>query len=96
MVAAVDAHGAGFAGKTAGFRAGFAFLEKRSVGIIEIFQFHARDLLADETFDGKDVRGVLGNHDGESVTARLGATGAPDAMDIIFRMLRAHRNSRRD
>ena len=56
MVAAVDARAAGFAGETALRLAGFAFLEQRGVVVIEIFQLHARDFLADETFDGEDVR----------------------------------------
>src|SRR5882757_4400436 len=88
MIAAVDAHGAGFAGETAGFRAGFAFLEERGVGVVEIFQFHARDRLADETFDGENMRGVLGDHDGERVAGGLGAARPPDAMDVILGMLR--------
>ena len=87
MVAAVDARAAGFAGKT--FRlAGFSFLEEHRVFVIEIFQIHARDFLADEAFDGEDVAGVLGGHDGEGVAAGLGAAGAPDAMDVILGMLR--------
>ena len=68
--------------------AGFAFLEQHGVFVIEIFQFHARDFLADEPFDGEHVAGVLGGHDGEGVAACLRAARAPDAMDVILRMLR--------
>ena len=77
MVAAVDAHGAGFAGETAGFRAGLAVLEQRSVGVIEIFQLHARDRLADEAFDGENVRRVLGDHDREGVAVGFGSPVRP-------------------
>jgi hypothetical protein len=88
MVAAVDAAAAHFAGKSARRRAGFGFFKERGVAVFEIFQFNARDFLADEAFDGINVRRVLGDHDGEGVAARLGAAGAADAMDVIFGMLR--------
>src|SRR5690242_21841271 len=81
VVAAVDATAADFAGKT-GRRAGFGFFKQRGVAIIEILQLHARDFLADEAFDGEDMRRVLSHHDGESVAAGFGPAGAADAVDV--------------
>ena len=75
-------------GKSAGRLAGLGFFKQRGVGVVEVFQLHARDFLADETFDGENVRGILGDHDGKGVAARLGAARAPDAVDVILRMLR--------
>lgn len=88
VVAAMDAHAAGFAGEAAGFIPGLILFKEGGVGVIEIFQFHAFDLLADEAFNGINVAGVLGGHDGKGVAAGLGAAGAPDAVDVILRMLR--------
>ncbi len=87
MIATVDADGTGFAGETTGFRAGLAVFEECGVGVIEILQLHAWDRLADETFDGENVRGVLGDHDGEGVAGGGGTARAPDAMDVIFGVL---------
>ncbi len=88
MVAAVDAAAAHFAGETARRRAGLGFFKQRGVAVIEIFQLHARDFLADEAFDGENVRRILGHHDGEGVAGVLRAAGAPDAVDVILGMLR--------
>src|SRR4051812_33212993 len=61
-------------------------VEQSRVFVGEFVQLHALDLRPNETLDAFDVRLVLGAHDGEGVTARLGASGAPDAMHVIFRM----------
>ena len=72
----------------AGRLAGLSFFEQCGVAVIEIFQFHALNFLADETFDGGDVRGILGDHQGKSVAGGFGAAGPADAVDIILRMMR--------
>src|ERR1035441_6004088 len=88
VVAAVDAPAAHFAGKTALRLPGFGFLKQHGVFVIEILQFHARDFLTNETFDGEHVGAILGGHDGEGVAGMLRPARAPDAMDVILRMLR--------
>ena len=40
----------------------FAFLEEGRVAVIEIFEFGARNLLADEALDGLYMTDVFGDH----------------------------------
>jgi len=86
VVAAAEADAAHAA--VFGFLAGFSFFEKGGVFVVEGVEFDALDFLADEAFDGADVHHVFGDHEGEGVARRFGATGAADAVDVIFGMLR--------
>ena len=88
MVAAMNATTAHFSGKTACGLAWFGFFKQRGIAVIEILQLHARDFLADESFDGKNVGCIFGNHDGKGVAAVFRAARAPDAMDVVLGMLR--------
>src|ERR1700677_2947527 len=65
----------------------FFLLEEGGVLIVKIFQFNARDFLSDETLDGKDVRGVGGDHEREGIAGLFGATGAANAMNVVLGML---------
>ena len=64
------------------------FLFKQGgVDIRKVFQLQSRNFLADETFDCLQCGKLLAAHEGEGVANILSASGAPDPMDVIFRML---------
>ena len=76
-VAAANAHGL-HAAIVAGGLARFAFLEQGSVAVIKILQLHAFDALTDEALNGRDVLGILGNHQRESVTSSFRPASAAE------------------
>ena len=87
MVTAVDAAAANFPGEPARGCAGLALLKQGGVTVIEILQFNARNFLADEAFDGENMGGILGHHDGKSIASGGCATGTANPMDVILGVL---------
>src|SRR4026209_801505 len=63
-------------------------VEQAAIAVVEIIQRSARNFLADEMLDGCHFLDIFGRHDRKRIADALGATGAADAMDIIFRMVR--------
>ncbi len=63
-------------------------LEQSRVFVVEAFQLHARNFLADEPLDRGDLLDVLGNHDGKCVPHALRAAGAADAVNVVLGMMR--------
>ena len=68
---------------TRGFR-----LEERSVKIGKVFQFKARNFLADEPLDRLEGGKFFAGHQGEGVADILRPASAADPMDVIFGMFR--------
>src|SRR5436309_14917847 len=65
---------------------GFRF-EERCVKIRKVFQFQARNFLADETLDRLESRKFFAGNEGEGVADILRAAGATNSMYVILRML---------
>ena len=63
-------------------------VEGDGVDVVEIGQLHPLDFLPDEAFDRGHVGRFLRGHQGEGVAFSLGAAGAADAVNVIFRVLR--------
>src|SRR5581483_9670831 len=59
-------------------------IEEAAIGVVESFELHPRDLLADEVLDGGDFLEILRGHDRERVADALGAPGAADAMHVVL------------
>src|ERR1051326_1680997 len=66
---------------------GFRFKE-RGIEIGKIVELQARDFLADEMFDRLERGKFFAVHERKCVAHVLRAAGAPDAMNVIFRMIR--------
>src|SRR5205085_5682883 len=65
----------------------FRFKQRR-VQVRKVLQLQSRNFLADKMFDRLQRGQFLTAHECEGVAHILRPTGAPDAMHIIFRMLR--------
>lgn len=63
-------------------------LEKNGVEISEILELKPRNFSPDEMLDRLQRLNFLAVHERKSVTDILGAAGATDAVNVIFRMLR--------
>ena len=63
-------------------------VEQGGVGVGKVVQFDSRNLTADEPFDGFDGFEFLGSDQGKGIAFRLGAASSPDAVHIIFGVLR--------
>src|SRR5437667_3673539 len=62
--------------------------KQRGVHVGKIFQFQSWDFLANEMFDCLQSRQFFAVHESKRVADILRPAGAPDAVHIIFRMLR--------
>jgi hypothetical protein len=56
--------------------------------VIKTLQTNPGNFLADEPFNRRHMLGIFRDHQSERIAAGFGATGASDAMNVIFRMLR--------
>src|SRR5947207_12847860 len=78
-----------FAGRTAGAENGLRIrIEQTSIRIVKACDFYTGDLLTDKALDGGDFLHILTGHDGKRIAHALGPSRTPDAMDIVFRMMR--------
>ena len=66
--------------------------KQHRVKIRKVLQLQSRNFLSNEMLNRVQGGQLFAVHQGERVTDVLGATCPADAMDVIFRMLRAHRN----
>src|SRR5260370_22372049 len=66
---------------------GFGFKQRR-VQVWKVFKLQSGNFLADETFNRLQRGQFLSARERERVADVLRAAGAPDAVDIILRMLR--------
>src|ERR1041385_1703706 len=63
-------------------------LEERGVQVGKVLQLQSGNFLADEMFNRLQRGQLVAAHECESVAHILGASRPPDAVHIIFRMLR--------
>src|SRR5258706_464554 len=90
VVTSAQSHALSFSRHTLGLT-GFALLKERRVFVVEVRQFHPLDLLADESLDRKNVRGILRHHDGKCIPTRLRPSRPADPEDYIHRIGRTGR-----